>query len=68
MEGVVAMEPLVKSFGARVVTVCGEWSAPRHFKLKHLRYAMPGEVSLKMEGGSVPVQVDGRRTAYPLVP
>lgn len=53
MEGVVTMEPLVKSFGARVVMVCREWSAPRHFKLKHVRHAMPGEVSLKMEGGSV---------------
>ena len=44
MEGVVAIEALVKSFGARVVTVCQEWSGPRRIKLEHLQLAMPGEV------------------------
>ncbi|CAM9801048.1 unnamed protein product [Ectocarpus sp. 12 AP-2014] len=44
IEGVAAMEKLVKAVGIRMVHVCREWSAPNRIRVKHIWMAMPGEM------------------------
>ncbi|CAN0257306.1 unnamed protein product, partial [Hapterophycus canaliculatus] len=44
VDGVAAMEILVKAMGLRLVKVCRQWSSPRKIRVSHVRMAMPGEM------------------------
>lgn len=44
VEGVEAMETLVKAMGLRLVKVCRQWAKPMKIRVCHIRMAMPGEV------------------------
>eukprot|EP00903_Cladosiphon_okamuranus_P006424 g6286.t1 len=44
IEGVTAMEAIVKAMGVRLVEVCREWSDGKRIEIKHIRMAMPGEM------------------------
>ncbi|CAM9372828.1 unnamed protein product, partial [Pylaiella littoralis] len=44
IEGVAAMESMVKTMAVRLVEVCREWSSPKQIRVEHIRMAMPGEM------------------------